>query len=131
MSEENVEIMRRAIETWNRGDLDGWAEFLTDDIVWYPLAENTQTEPIRGKAATMDFVRDWLEPWQAYTVQVHRFIDGGDNVVMMTTQTGTHESGSQVPIEMHAAGLMRDGKLAEMRWFLDEGSALEAAGVSE
>jgi ketosteroid isomerase-like protein len=131
MAQENVEIMRRAIEAWNRGDLDPWAEFLTDDVVWHPLAENTQTAPVRGKEATLEFVRDWLEPWQAYTVEVRRFIDAGDSVVMLTTQTGSDESGTEVSIEMHAAGLMRDGKLAEMRWFLSEADALEAAGISE
>jgi hypothetical protein len=76
-------------------------------------------------------VRDWIAPWQAYTIEVRRFIDAGDWLVMMTTQTGRDESGTEVAIEMHAAGLIRDGKVAEMRWFLDERAALEAAGVSE
>ena len=126
-----MEIMRRAVEAWNRGDLEAWAEFLTDDVVWHPLPEMTQTEPVRGKQATLEFVRDWIEPWQAYRVEVRRLVDAGDAVVMSTTQTGRDESGTEVSIEMHAAGLMRDGKLAEMRWFLSEADALEAAGVSE
>ena len=131
MSEENVELMRRAVETWNLGDLDAWAEYASDDITWYPLAENTQTAPARGKEATLEFVRDWIEPWKEYSVEVHRMIDAGDAVVMMTTQTGRDETGTEVTIEMHAVGLVRDGKLAEMRWFLSEADALEAAGVSE
>jgi ketosteroid isomerase-like protein len=131
MSQENVELMRQAVETWNRGDLEAWADFLADDIVWTPLAENTQTAPVRGKEATMGFVRDWIEPWQAYTTEVRRFIDAGDTFVMLTTQTGRHESGTEVTIEMHAVGLIRDGKLAEMSWFLDERAALEEAGVAE
>jgi ketosteroid isomerase-like protein len=28
MSEENVEIMRRSFDLWNRGDLEGWLETL-------------------------------------------------------------------------------------------------------
>jgi ketosteroid isomerase-like protein len=131
MSEENVELMRQAIEAWNMGDLEAWADFLTDDVVWHPLAENTQTAPVRGKEATLEFVRDWIAPWQAYTAEVRRFIDAGDAVVALTTQTGRHESGTEVTIEMHAVGLIRDGKLAEMRWFLDERDALDAAGISE
>jgi ketosteroid isomerase-like protein len=131
MSDENLEIMRRAIETWNRGDLDAWGEFLADDVVWHPLPEMTQTEPVRGKEATMEFVRDWIGPWQAYRVEVKRLTDAGDRIVMSTIQTGTDESGTEVPIEMHAAGLIRHGKLAEMRWFKDERDALEAAGATE
>jgi ketosteroid isomerase-like protein len=131
MSEENIETMRRALEAWNRGDLDAWAEFVADDVVWHPLAEMTQTEPVRGKQATLAFVRDWIEPWQAYRIEVKRLIDAGDRVVMITTQTGTDESGTEVPIDMHGVALMRDGKLVEMKWFQDERAALEAASVSE
>ena len=130
MSEENLELMRKAVDAWNRADLEEWASYLSDDVVWVPLAENAQNQPVRGKGPTLDFVRDWIEPWKAYTIEIHRLVDAGDAIVMMTTQTGTDESGTEVTIEMHAAGFMRDGKLAEMRWFLSEADALRAAGVS-
>jgi ketosteroid isomerase-like protein len=131
MSEENLEIMRQAVEAWNRGDLDAWAEYFDDDLAWHPLAENTQTAPVHGKQETLAFVRDWIEPWAHYTVEVHRLVDAGDAVVMLTTQTGRDETGTEVTIEMHATGFFRDGKLVEMRWFTDERGALAAAGVSE
>ena len=131
MSEENLELMRKAVDAWNRGDLDEWASYLSDDVVWVPLAENAQNKPVRGKGPTVDFVRDWIEPWKAYTIEIHRLIDAGDAVAMMTPQTGIDESGTEVTIEMHAAGFIRDGRFTEMRWFLSEADALQAAGVSE
>ena len=33
MSEENVEIMRQALEKWNRGDFDAVSELMDDDVV--------------------------------------------------------------------------------------------------
>jgi ketosteroid isomerase-like protein len=33
MSQENVEYVRRAIELWNRGDIDGSLEMAADDLV--------------------------------------------------------------------------------------------------
>ncbi len=32
MSEENVEIVRASAAAFNRGDLDAWLEYWTDDI---------------------------------------------------------------------------------------------------
>jgi hypothetical protein len=32
MSEENVELVRQAVEMWNRGDLDAVSEFWDDDV---------------------------------------------------------------------------------------------------
>jgi ketosteroid isomerase-like protein len=131
MSEENLELMRQAVEAWNRGDLDAWAENFAEDIAWYPLAENPENQPVRGKAQTLDFVRSWIAPWKTYKVEVHRMVVAGDAVVMTTTQTGMDDSGTEVTIEMSATGVVRDGKFTEMRWFTDERGALEAAGVSE
>ena len=131
MSEENVELMRQAVEAWNRGDLDGWARDFADDVAWYPLAENPENAPVHGKEAVLDFVRDWIEPWEEYTVEAHRIIDAGDYVVMSSRQIGRDETGTEVTIEQHATSLVRDGKVVEMKWFLDEGSALKAAGISE
>jgi ketosteroid isomerase-like protein len=131
MSEENVAIVREMVEIWNRGDLEGWGDFLADDVVWHPLAENTQTAPVSGRNETLEFLRDWLAPWQVYEIEVRRYVDAGEKVVMLTTQTGRHESGAEVPIEMHGVVLLRDGRVAEMKWFQDESAALEEAAGSE
>ena len=34
MSQENVELARKAIDALNRGDLDAWLAFLSPDVVW-------------------------------------------------------------------------------------------------
>jgi ketosteroid isomerase-like protein len=131
MSQENVEVVRRMLAAWDSGDLSEWAEGLHEEVEWVPLAENTQTEPIRGKEATLAFVADWIEPWEEYTVEPLAIIDAGDWVVLSTRQSGMHPSGGEISMEMHAVGAYRDGKLIQMRWFLDKAAALEAAGLSE
>jgi ketosteroid isomerase-like protein len=130
MSQENMEKMRRMLDAWDSGDLTEWADGLHEDITWVPLAENTQTEPIHGVEATLAFVADWIEPWDEYTVELLRFIDVDDMVVMSTRQSGKHPTGAEISMEMHAVATVRDGKLVEMRWFMSEAEALEAAGLS-
>ncbi len=131
MSKENVERVRRMLDAWDSGDLSEWADGLHEEIEWVPLAENTQTEPIRGREATLAFAADWIEPWEEYTIEPLGIIDAGDCVVMSTRQTGKHSTGGEISMEMHAVAAFRDDKLVEMRWFMDEADALAAAGLSE
>ena len=41
MSQENVEVVARSIDAFNRafsrGDLEGFLEFVTPDIEWFPV----------------------------------------------------------------------------------------------
>jgi ketosteroid isomerase-like protein len=101
------------------------------EVKWVPLPENTQTEPIQGKEATLTFVADWIEPWEEYTVELLRIIDAGDWVVISTRQSGKLPTGAEIRIEMHGAAAFRDGQVIEARWFMHEAGALEAAGLSE
>jgi ketosteroid isomerase-like protein len=36
MSQENVELVRKATDALNRGDLDAWLGFLSPDVAWRP-----------------------------------------------------------------------------------------------
>jgi ketosteroid isomerase-like protein len=37
MSQENVEVVRKAIDAFNRGSVDVWLRFLSPDVVTVPL----------------------------------------------------------------------------------------------
>jgi ketosteroid isomerase-like protein len=131
MSQENVEMVQRIVEAWNSGDLSEWGENLHEEITWIPLAENPQTEPIHGADAALAFVADWIEPWEEYTVETLGITDAGDSVLLSTRQSGKHRTGAEISMEMHAVGSFRDGKVIEMKWFMEKADALEAAGLSE
>ncbi len=36
MSQENVELLRRGVEAWNRRELDVWLDLGTPDVEWMP-----------------------------------------------------------------------------------------------
>ncbi len=60
MSEENLEIVRRSVAAFNRGDLDAWIECWADDID-YRAVEGAPDDhgPILGKDALRDYAQDW------------------------------------------------------------------------
>jgi uncharacterized protein (TIGR02246 family) len=131
VSDENIQAVRQMIDAWNSGEVERWANGLADDVVWVPLAENPQTEPVQGREATREFVLDWVEPWDEYKVEIIRVVDAGDWVVVLAHHEARHESGAEVSMDMHVVAAFREGKGTEFRWFTDEAEALSAAGIAD
>jgi ketosteroid isomerase-like protein len=130
LSEENVEIVRRAWEAWSRGDVEGLAALWDPDMV---LHVNQAGQGVyRGHEGAIKSLVDWTEDFDDFNVVAEEFLDKGDYVVVRTRQTGRGKS-SGAPME----GLfwfvcqMREGKAVRIEVFATEQEALEAAGLSE
>jgi ketosteroid isomerase-like protein len=131
MSQENVEIVREAhqrfTETgepiWDRVDAD--TEVFDHDI---PDARN----PYRGVQGITDWLSDFSEAWDNYAMELERVIDAGDRIVSLF-RIHAVGAGSGVPVERGDAMVwtFRDGMLARLDYFNDQGQALEAIGLRE
>ena len=128
MSEENVEIVRKAVEAYARGDLDTALTHADPDIVWNPVEE----------AATQghDAIRANLERWETdfedFQATPEEYIDAGDQVLVTIHWSGRGRgSGLQVDIRTYMVFTLRDGKTIRMDEFTERSEAFEAAGLSE
>jgi ketosteroid isomerase-like protein len=65
-------------------------------------------------------------------VRPTRFIDAGDDVVVVATLTGVSR-GARVPVEREQGYIwtIQDGKAIRFRWFSKPHEALEAVGLLE
>src|SRR5215216_21746 len=130
MSEENVEIVRKAVENFNRGDFDAFIELSDDDVV-LRMAEGWPERVYFGKAAARSFFDGWAET-VGQDVVVEDLIDAGNAVV---TRQRVHLSGVQSGIEgdqqSSSVWTLREGKVVMLEYFWDHQEALEAAGLSE
>src|SRR5918995_2487775 len=88
MSRENVEIMRRAFEQWQRGGATADAipvEIYADDVEWdqsaYPLVDMPNRGT--GRANLLNYAARYLSGWTNYKPKVREFLDAGDNVVVV------------------------------------------------
>jgi ketosteroid isomerase-like protein len=75
MSQENVEIVRQALEKWNRGDLDALVEVCDDDVV-LRMAEGWPERVFFGKAAARSFFGGWAET-VGQEIVIEEAIDAG------------------------------------------------------
>jgi hypothetical protein len=73
-SHENVEIVRRFIDAWQRGS-DAMIEFLDRDIEWAPVEESHM--PSHGHEGARRLREGWLDNWEEHQLDVEEMLDKG------------------------------------------------------
>src|SRR5215207_10565572 len=133
MSQENVEIVKAALDAWPRG-LDALAEYWTDDIDHRAIEGALYDRgPMHGKEAVRDYLRDWLDMFDDFKVEPVELIDAGeDQVVGVLRVSGRAKlSGVETDLTYAVVYTIRDGKIARGREYWTKEQALEAAGLRE
>jgi ketosteroid isomerase-like protein len=133
MSQENVQIVRRAVDAFNAHDLEGWLSFYGPEFEFVDHGGALAEERASGTEAVRRLVEGWFDAFPDFRASVEEFIDAGDRVVSVTTWQGTGAA-SGLSYYQQAAEVMtvRDGKIVHAELgFADRDEALEAAGLSE
>ena len=132
MSRENLEIVRRCYDAWNRGDWDGVLAFAHPDIEWHTPREDPDWGSYRGHDGLRSFWTRWIEAVGRLYFDVEEMIDAGEHVVVMSRRRGRGQgSGLEVEDEVIQVVTLRDGKGTCVREYYDREQALEAAGLGE
>jgi ketosteroid isomerase-like protein len=131
MSRENVELVLRAYDAFNRRDWDAFVALMDDNVEIM-----TRIAPIEGGRHGHDGMRSWWETMLAafpdYDIEVVDVRDLGD-VTLASLRALGHGAGSDVPFEdlLWHTGRWRRGKCVWWAAFLSEAEALEAVGPRE
>jgi ketosteroid isomerase-like protein len=138
MSQENVEIVRRAYEVFNQRG----AETVISSGLWSPevVFDPSPTGiPGLGVYRGYDEIRrffeqDWFAvfPLEGWELEVEELIDHGDQVVVISRQRGRGaSSGVMAELELGNIFTLRDGEIVRFVIYRDRNKALEAAGLRE
>ena len=131
MSQENVELVRRAYDAYNRGDLEGFGELLAPDATLHPRPDGT--EWVRhGRKEILGLLSDIREPLERNEATAERLVERGNHVVTAHLYRGVVKvTEDEVEARMGMTVTLRAGKITEMRFFRTFEKAFEAAGLSE
>ena len=134
MSEKKVEIVRTAFAAFDRGDIDAVLRLCADDIVITQPPELPGVSPEQyGHRGVLEAFAIWPEQWEDYRIEILRVAAAPADRVFVATRTRGRgkQSGVEVEMDISFAFTIRDARIREMRIFVREGDALEAAGLSE
>ena len=131
MSQENVEIVRAAIDAANRDD---WDAVYKDMAPGFELDMSRAVGPVSG-VLSLDQVRRALEDfagyWESLRIEPHAFIEAGDRLVMPHTVHVRGRDGIEVVSRPTFVWTSRDGAIERVTLYQERQDALEAVGLSE
>ena len=118
MSEENVELVKAACETfcrdtWESGE---WIARFDEKLVYQPREDEPDTRPFVGRDAWARIVGGFMEAFEEITFDVEETYDGGDWAVVSAVLHGRGgSSGADVTDRYVFVYKVRDGLIAEGR----------------
>ena len=131
MSQQNVEIVRRCVELFNRRGVAQVLELLDPDVE-LDLSRNIFNPDIYRGHAGIERWRSVVEDvWDDFYGVVEELIDAGDKVVAAVTMGGRgKESGVEVRMEIFSIWTVRGSKVMSIvGGYRDRSDVLEAAGL--
>jgi ketosteroid isomerase-like protein len=131
MSQENVELFRRGIEAFRRGDVEGILDTISEDVVWI-AARSSVEGAYHGHEGIRRFLADNSENFELFEPGFDELRDLGDRVLAFGRfRIRARASGVETTFPVAGIATYRDGKLVRWEDFRERGLALEAAGLSE
>jgi uncharacterized protein len=130
MSEENVEIVRRAYEAFNRGDRDGAVADVAPNAEYIPSEAFPESRVRRGPEDVKNFM-SWLwDEFEDARLDTHEFIDLGDEAFVSTTIRGRgKQSGAEASWDVWHIWEIGGDKVIRCQAFMSEDQAREAVGL--
>ncbi len=108
------------------------AQMCDPEIEWIEDPQRADSRVYRGHDGVRESWEQWFDQWDEYGFEAERFIDCGDDVLVVTHEHGRGAtSGATVSARNYMVITIRDGKILRYREFYDEAAALEAAGLSD
>jgi hypothetical protein len=132
MSQENVEIVKRAIAAINARDIDGYLACCTEDVMLRtPMVEITGE--YEGADGIKRFLVDVEDAAPDFRIDAERVESVGASQVLAFLQITASGRSSGIPQDAASANVydLVEGKINRIRIFLDRHEALKAVGLEE
>ena len=135
MSQENVKAFKRAIQAYNRRDIDAFLEEIDPEVELHgalqPLLQSEATV-YQGHEGVRQWVRDIDEALADIRLELPEIRDLGDRIVAIGwIRARGKASGAETESPFGCVLELKNGKATRVVSFLSEAEALEAAGLSE
>jgi ketosteroid isomerase-like protein len=132
VSVENVEIVRRLIEAWNRGDYSAALASIDPAIEVNVAYQSGFDGTYRGHAGLTELMGVFWAEFEGPSIEIEEALPAGDDVVLGVRFSGRGKrSGIDVEAPAWHTWNIREGKAVRWQLFRTKQDALGGAGLSE
>jgi ketosteroid isomerase-like protein len=123
MSQENVEIVKAAIDAYNTGDMDALRQLYDPDAILRMPEGWPEPGPFVGQDSLMRQWEQMRDTWDADALKlISDFLDTADRVAVRFIWPGY---GPEANIEATNVFMVRKGRIVYQEFFWDHAEALE------
>lgn len=127
-------LIQQAAHAFNDRDVDEVVASMHSDAEVDLIGgfDGVMGQSFRGEEGVRRFCQEWFSAFKTMTVEVERFVEAGEQILVLTRLNATG-TGSDAPVELLGAAVysFRDGKIAGIDFYYDRDHAVEAAGLSD
>jgi ketosteroid isomerase-like protein len=133
MSQENVDLVRRGFDAYQRRDVQAMCDVAHARCELFTFTVGVvEAQPFRGHAGIADWMAHELEPWEEWRLEVGEVRPVGERVLARTMVTA-RGLGSSVELTADSGVVFefQDGRIMRLWSYLNWNDALDAVGLSE
>jgi ketosteroid isomerase-like protein len=133
MSEENVEVIRQALEVINRRDTEAALRYIDPEVeASTAIISGAEGNIYRGHEGFREWMAESAATFEEIRMQPEEFRDLGDDVLLIgRIYARGRESGVEIDSATAWLFTLRGSRIVRVRGYLNPQEALEAAGLSE
>jgi len=132
MSQGNVEIVRRGLEAFNRGDFDAaLQDFAPGAIVDWSQSRGPDAGVYVGREQIRQLWTEVTQACEQSTMIAGDLVTHGEHVLVPVTGRLTARGGMEVEVKTVMVASFRDGQMVRWAMYQDRADALRALGLGE
>ena len=114
--DENVAIMRRGYEAFNKGDLDTLTEIFDEGLIWHLPGRSSMAEDYQGRDATLAYFAKLAErTGGTFRAELQQLAADGDNRVVGIQRSTADRDGKHLDVADCIVFTMEDGRVTDGR----------------
>ncbi len=130
MSQRNVELTKRAIDAYNRRDLEALRALNDPDVeIDWSASRGVEAGVYRGIDEALRFYQGYFDAFEEILIEPNCFRDADDSVVVPNISRSQGREGIEVFARSALVFTFRAGRVVRVRLYQETVQALEAVGL--
>lgn len=97
--QRNVDLARRGLEVYNRGDIDAVLKLFSPEVRVYSPPEFINSGMFHGHEGWLSWIGQWNEAWEAFDIRVDEVEPIGERFVVVRVRQEGRGRGSGISVE--------------------------------